>query len=468
MSSKEKLEQFLAQITAEFAENRVLRSAEELEPYSHDESEDLSFLPDAALLPRSTEETARMVTIAAEHAIILIPRGGGTGLSGGALPALGGVVLSLEKMDRILEVDHDSFYARVETGIITEFFQDEMEKLGMFYPPDPASRGSCTIGGNIAENAGGPRAAKYGTTRRWLLGLRGVRADGKIFEVGAPVIKNVAGYDLVGLLCGSEGTLAVITEATVRLISKPGFRRVLLAPFASAGQCVAAVAECYRRGADPAVLEFIEWAAADAAAKHLGEEWPVPPAPALLLVELDGRDESSVEQEMELLAEVFADFGAEDAVLAEDSVRMNALWRLRRTVGEAVKSISTYCEEDTVVPRGRLHLLYASIQELQQRFGLRAITYGHAGDGNLHVNLLRDDHSEEEWNNLAPQFIEALFTETLRLGGSVTGEHGIGWTQKRWAEQGLDPVALEMMQTVKRALDPTNKLNPGKALPDRE
>jgi glycolate oxidase len=444
------------------AEDQIISDGEILDIYSRDESEDLSFLPSVVIFPRSELEVSKIMEVASRYEIPVTPRGGGTGLSGGALPIRGGIVLSLEKMDKILEIDRDNFFVRCEAGVVVEVLQNEVEKLGLFYPPDPASRGTCMIGGNIAENSGGPRAAKYGVTSQYLLGLRGVLSDGTIFSWGGGILKNVSGYNMPGIFIGSEGTLAIITEATLRLITKPKIRKMILASFESKVDGVKAVAEIYRRGGNPSVLEFLEKAAIEVSEKYIGSKWPVDEGEAYLLIEVDGGNEELVDMEIELIYEVLEEFGSGEAVLAEDSAKMDNLWRLRRSVGEAVKSISTYKEEDTVVPRAKLHLLYELIDDLKKKHGVDAISYGHAGDGNIHVNLLKRELSEEEWKVKLSPFIDELFSGVVELGGAITGEHGVGYTQKGYLHHCVDDGTMEVMKKLKSALDPKGILNPDK------
>jgi glycolate oxidase len=459
MKAIEILHQRLAeQLTTE----QILKENDQLTDYGHDETEDLFFLPQLVVLPYSTEEVSFVVAQTRTLEIPLTVRGGGTGLSGGALPVRGGVVLSMEKMNQILEIDEENFFARVQAGIVTEEFQNQMEARDLFYPPDPASRGTCTLGGNIAENSGGPRAAKYGVTRNYLLGVRGVLADGQIFETGAPVIKNVSGYDLTSLICGSEGTLVIVTEATLRLISRPQLRKMVIAPFDSAEKAVLTVAKIYKNGVNPSVLEFLERAAILASEEMISEKWPVAEGAAVLFIELDGYGEAAVEEEMERLVQVLLDNGCEDAVVIEGSAKMANLWRLRRGVGEAVKSLSIYKEEDTVVPRARLHLLYSFVKKLEIKTGITAITYGHAGDGNLHVNILKGNLSDQDWQTKLPDFIQELFVEVIRLGGAITGEHGVGYTQKAYLPLGINRQALTIMKQIKTLFDPRDLFNPEK------
>jgi len=303
-------------------DKQIIDNGENLKIYGQDETEDLKFPPKMVLLPKTTEEVSEIMKITYKYEIPVTPRGGGTGLSGGALPINGGIVLSLEKMNKIIEIDEDNFFICCEAGVIVETMQNEVEKVNLFYPPDPASRGTCMIGGNIAENSGGPRAAKYGVTSNYLLGVKGVLSDGTIFSWGGGVLKNVGGYNLPGLFLGSEGTLAIITEVTLKLITKPKVQKMILAPFSTPKEAIKCVAAIYKAGCNPSVLEFLEKNSIKASENHLDEKWPIPDDMDCLLIEVDGMNEEIVDMEIEAIYEVLEDFGCEEAIIAEDSKKM--------------------------------------------------------------------------------------------------------------------------------------------------
>jgi glycolate oxidase len=444
----------------------VFTNKETLEIFSKDETEDYSFLPEVVVKPFTAEEISSILKLANEYKIPVIPRGGGTGLSGGALPVLGGISLSLERMNKILEIDENNFQAVVQPGVITQVFQEELESKGLFYPVDPASRGSCFIGGNIAECSGGPRAAKYGTTKDYVLGLQFVTPTGEIIDAGARTIKNVTGYNLSQLIVGSEGTLGIVTKIIFKIISLPKFKKVILIAFDSVENCITSVAEFYKSGIVPSALEFLTKDAVKAAEVHLGKPFPNSGADAQLLVELDGNNETVMNDEVEKIAELAEKFGAVDIILAEDRQKMEDLWALRRSVGEAVKSISTYKEEDTVVPRNKMPELAKGIKGISEKYGITIIFYGHAGDGNLHVNILKKDLSDETWETIVDKAVREIFTLTVSLGGMISGEHGIGFSQKEYLPIALSKEQIELMKKIKKVFDPKNILNPGKIFPE--
>ena len=443
----------------------VFTDKETIDIFSKDETENYSFPPELVIKPSNAEEISAILQIANEYMIPVIPRGGGTGLSGGALPVMGGISLSLERMNKILEIDENNFQAIVQPGVITQVFQEELESKGLFYPVDPASRGSCFIGGNIAECSGGPRAAKYGTTKDYVLGLQFVSAEGDIIDAGARTLKNVTGYNLSQLITGSEGTLGIVTKIIFKILSLPKYKKVILIAFGSVENCITSVAEFYKSGIIPSALEFLTKDAVKAAEAHLGKPFPNSDAEAQLLVELDGNNETVINEEIEKIAELAEKFGATDIILAEERQKMDDLWALRRSVGEAVKAISTYKEEDTVVPRYKLPELAKGIKEISEKFGLTIIFYGHAGDGNLHVNILKKDLTEEVWKNLVDKAIREIFTLTVSLGGMISGEHGIGYSQKKYLPIALGKKQIELMKQIKKVFDPNNILNPGKIFP---
>jgi len=438
---------------------------EDLEIYGRDETEDLIFLPDAVVQPAAREAVPKILRLAWEHGVPVTTRGGGTGLSGGALPVQGGLVLSLDRLDRILEIDEDNMVVRVEPGVITQTLQEAVEAVGLFYPPDPASRGSCTIGGNLAENAGGPRAVKYGVTGDWVLGLEVVLADGSMIRTGGACRKDVTGYDVARLFVGSEGTLGVITEATLRLIPYPPSRALLLAAFPTLQAGLDGVLSVFRR-VTPSVCEYLEGAALEAAAKHLDRPLPAPGAGSYVFLEVDGETEDSVERQMLAAGESLDQAGAVEVLVAQSPRETEELWALRRATGEAVKALSTYKEEDCVVPRSRIAELVSGVKEIARQHGVATICYGHAGDGNIHVNVLRMGAGDTTWNEELPRAIEEIFRLTVSLGGTISGEHGIGYSQRRYLPIRMSERELELQRTIKTALDPRGILNPGKIFPD--
>jgi len=451
-----------AELASIAGEDSVLSAPAEMEPYAHDETEDLAFMPEAVVRPGSAAAVARILALATRERIPVTPRAGGTGLSGGALPVHGGIVLSMERMNRILSVDTANLQAEAEPGVITEKFQEAVEARGLYYPPDPASRGSCTLGGNLAECAGGPRAVKYGVTKDYVLALEAVLPTGALVRAGAGVLKNVTGYNLAQLLIGSEGTLAVITKILVRLIPLPRFRRVLLVPFGSLESAAEAVAGIFQAGITPSALEFMERAAVQAAEERQGKRFPSHEAEAQLLVEVDGNHEASLDADCAAIAQVVERAGASDVLLADDARKVADVWALRRGIGEAVKGISPYREEDTVVPRARLPELVRGVKEICRRYGITSVCYGHAGDGNVHVNLLKEAMADSAWNASIESAVRGIFRLTVALGGTISGEHGIGYSQKPYLPIALGEEEIALMKAIKRAIDPAGILKPGK------
>lgn len=438
----------------------------ELENYSHDFTEDLVFPPEVVIKPSNTRQVSEILKLADEKNIPVVPRGGGTGLSGGALAIHGGICLSMEKFNKILEIDDKNFQAVTEPGVITQVFQQECEKLNMLYPPDPSSKGSCFLGGNLAECAGGPKAVKYGVTKDYVLGLEFVTPKGDIINTGARVLKNVTGYNLTQLLIGSEGTLGVITKIYFRLIPLPKFKKVMLCAFNSIEDCAASVAKIFSTGITPSALELMERSAIEAAKKQLSKTFPNDHAEAQLLIEVDGNYEEQLFSDVEKIAEVISENGAFDIILAEDESKMNEIWALRRCIGEAVKSISIYKEEDTVVPRAKMPELISGVKKICGEAGITSICYGHAGDGNVHVNILKEDLSDEYWNDNIDKAIKEIFELTVSLGGTISGEHGIGYSQKNFLSIAIDEPTISLMKNIKKVFDPNNILNPGKIFAD--
>jgi len=437
----------------------------DLEPYSHDETEDFEFPPEAVVRPGSAADVAAILRLASEHRIPVTPQAARTSLSGGALCVKGGLALSMERMARIKDIDEQNLFAVVEPGVITQTLQEEVEKRGLFYGPDPASRGPCTIGGNIGHNAAGPRALKYGVTKDWVTGLEAVLPSGEILRMGGKLMKNVAGYNLTQLLVGSEGTLAVVTEATLKLVPKPRFARTLLAPFGDVVAAARAVTEIFKARIVPCACEYMERAAVEAAEMRKGVKFPVS-GEAVLLIEVDGNDEALLDRDVERIAEICLAEGAPDVYPADDSEKRKFVWDLRRSIGEAVKSLSAYKEEDTVVPRMRLPDLVRAVREVAAKYGLTAISYGHAGDGNLHVNILRGTLGEDAWRSGIEPAVRELFTRTVAMGGQITGEHGVGYVQRNYLDIAYPPHHIELLRSVKKLFDPLGILNPGKILPD--
>lgn len=444
--------------------SNVLDSTEDRIEFGHDETEDLNFPPDVVVSPGNVEEVSAVLTHCNERRIPVTPIGAQTGLSGGALSILGGVGLSMRRMNKILEIDLENLQVKTEPGVITQVLQEAVAEHGLYYAPDPASRGSCFIGGNLAENSGGPRAVKYGVTKDWVLNLEVVLPDGEVIWTGANTLKNSTGYNLTQLVVGSEGTLGVITKAVLKLIPQPAMNTLMLAPFRSAGEACQCVSEIFRAGVVPSAMEFMERDAIEVTAKIVDDLGFTINAEdeAHLLIEVDGAEESELMRQCEAIATVLEGFDTGEILMANSESQKDQLWKLRRKVGEAVKMESTYKEEDTVVPRYRLPELLAKVKELGKRDGFRSICYGHAGDGNLHINILKDEKSDDWWENELPRSIRELFEFTVSIGGTLSGEHGIGLVQKPYMDIAFSSVEIELMKGIKNLFDPKGILNPGK------
>lgn len=444
-------------------DSNIFYSEEVLKEYSHDETEDLSFLPEVVLKPQNTSQISKIMKYCNSQNIPITPCGARTGLSGGSLPVESGVVLSLEKLNSIVEIDERNLQAAVEPGVINEVFQNAVKEKGLFYPPDPASKGSCMIGGNIAENSGGPKALKYGVTRDYVLNLEVVLPTGEIIWTGANVLKNSTGYNLTQLMVGSEGTLGIVTKIVFRLISLPTKDITMLVPFNSSERACEAVSSVFRAGITPSALEFIERDAIDWTMKYtdisvtISEE-----TKAHLLIEVDGDDMDVLYSDCEKIASVMDKFNCGDILIADSNSEKENLWKLRRLVGEAVKSNSTYKEQDTVVPRAELAKLLKGVKEIGNKYGFKSVCYGHAGDGNLHVNIIKGDMTDGNWDNELPKGIREIFHLTKGLGGTISGEHGIGLVQKDYLDIVFSDKEIELQKGIKKMFDPNNILNPRK------
>ena len=442
----------------------VFADEESLIRYGQDETEDLVYKPGVVVRASTTGQISKIVVLCNERNIALTPRGAGTGLSGGALPLYGGIVLSMEKFNRILEIDERNLQATVEPGVINEAFQDAVREKGLFYPPDPASKGSCFLGGNIAHSSGGPKAVKYGTTRDYVLNLEVVLPTGEITWTGANVLKYSTGYNLTHLMIGSEGTLGIITKIVFRLIPYPQQNLVMLVPFYSAEKACEAVSAVFRAGITPSGMEFMERDAIDWVRAYNDDINVVVPdeVKAHLLIEVDGNDMELLYKDAEKINEVVSQFEAGEVLFADTADQKNMLWKMRRKVAEAVKSNSIYKEEDTVVPRAELPELLSGVKAIGKKYGFKSVCYGHAGDGNLHVNIIKGDLSDEFWNKELPKGITEIFELCVKLGGTISGEHGIGLVQQPYIHIAIDKKRIELMQGIKKLFDPKMVLNPGK------
>lgn len=442
----------------------VFIQEDQLKKYGHDETEDLVFLPQLVIKPRTTEEVSAIMKYCSANKIAVTPSGARTGLSGGALPINGGVALSTEKMNQILSIDEDNYQVTTEPGVITEVLQNAVKEKALFYPPDPASKGSCFIGGNIAENSGGPKAVKYGVTADYVLNLEVVLPNGEVIWTGANVLKNATGYNLTQLIVGSEGTLGVVTKIVLKLIPHPTIDMLMLVPFRYAEEACQAVAAIMKKGITPSGLEFMEkdailWTLEKIPAINLSID---PAHEAHLLIEVDGFNETQLIEDCEKIAELLEQFETGEVLFADSQAQKDKLWEIRRKVGEAVKAHSIYKEEDTVVPRYELPKLLTGVKEIGKDYGFKSVCYGHAGDGNLHVNIIKGDLSDEQWNTELPKAIRDIFKLTVSLGGTISGEHGIGLVQKEYMNIPFSSITLSLMKGIKQLFDPQGIMNPGK------
>ncbi|MFH1349361.1 MAG: FAD-linked oxidase C-terminal domain-containing protein [Pseudomonadota bacterium] len=432
---------------------------DELAKYSIDASK-LEFMPDAAIFPGTEEEIAEILHLANRENFPVIPRGAGTGTTGGALPVKGGLILAMDRFNRIIAIDQDNLIAKVEPGVITARLQEEVEKVDLFYPPDPASVHISTIGGNVAECAGGLRAVKYGVTRDYVLGLRLVLPTGEIIKTGGETVKGVVGYDLTRLMVGSEGTLAVITAITLRLIPKPATKKTMMAFFPDATKTVQAVSNIIRNKIVPTTLEFMDRMCIDCVREELG--LPIPSeGHALLLIEVDG-DEILTGREAEKVQSLCRISGATWFQSATGKEEVERLWEARRNVSLSLSKLRPHkMSQDVVVPRSRMAELVSFLDQLAERYSLPIPAFGHAGDGNIHVNIMLDKGNPKEAEN-ADHVVRELFGKVLEMGGTISGEHGVGITKAPYLEMELSRPAIELMSRLKKAFDPLGILNPGK------
>jgi glycolate oxidase len=455
----------IAERAAAFPKERlVLGDADRLEAYGRDESDLGAFPPDVAVLVESADEVRTIFAVASRHRVPVVPVAARTGKSGGVLAVRGGIAVSTERLNRILEVSPGDLVARVEPGVVTGVLQAEVEKHGLFYPPDPNSLEMCTIGGNVAENAGGPRALKYGVTREYVLGLTAVVPTGEILKLGRRSIKGVAGYDLTGLFVGSEGTLGIVTEVTLKLLPRPRHVATALVVFASVDAAARAVTRVLAAGVLPRCLELLDDVSLAAAAKT--SPFPVPPGSgAALLLEMDGNDEEQVFAEIVRVAELVQGDAAGEVIVAQNEAQRREIWETRRTLSVNLKALHPMkLSEDVAVPRSRIPEMIARAKEIGERHRLAVATYGHAGDGNLHCNVLYDRADERGRVDLA---VAEILYAAVDLGGTITGEHGVGLAKRDFLEyeQGRDVVALE--RRLKAVFDPLGILNPGKIFPEQ-
>lgn len=437
--------------------------------YASDYTEDLHYLPQVVAIPRTVDEVSKILKFASTHNIPVTPRGAGTGLSGGSLPVHGGISLSMERFNKILNIDQKNFQATVESGVINEVFQQAVKEVGLFYPPDPASKGSCFLGGNIAHSSGGPKALKYGTTKDYVLNLEVVLPTGEVIWTGADTLKNSTGYNLTQLIIGSEGTLGVVTKIVFKLLPLPLHDLLLFASFRSVHDACTAVPHIFTHGISPSALELMESNAVAFTLKHSPEiNFDLnPEAQAFLLIEVDGNDMNHLFGACETINNVLEQHNVMEVQFADTAEQKEKLWKIRRSIGEKVKNHSIYKEEDTVVKRANLPQLMTGVKEIGLAYGFESVCYGHAGDGNLHVNILKGTMSDEQWNGPhLEEGIRKLFRLCKELGGTISGEHGIGLVQRKYLNEVLSPTNIALMKGIKAVFDPNGILNPSKIWED--
>ena len=440
---------------------------EALEPYSHDEVQDpaYSHMPEALVRPRRAEEISAILRLANRELIPVTPRGAGSGLSGGAVPIYGGIVLLCDRMNEVLELDRSNMTITVEPGVVTNEINELVRAEGLFYAGYPMSLETCYIGGNVAENAGGGKAVKYGVTGRYVLGLEFVSPLGEVVRLGGKRVKDVTGYDLIHLLVGSEGTLGIFTEVTLKLVPLPKATVDLLCLFESAERAISVVPRIMSAGGIvPTAIEFMDQRSVRAACEYLNESLPYERAGAMLLITLDGSDECELERQYEVVGELCLDSGAIEVYVADNYTTSERIWKVRRNIGEAFNLVTKQqCAEDIVVPFAQIPEMVAGIRVLEDKYGVLMPCFGHAGDGNVHIRIVKDpDSSVESWREKLPKILTELYELTVSLGGTISGEHGIGHKRKPYLHMVLSDPAIELMRAIKRAWDPNNILNPGK------
>ncbi len=461
--------QVIEELSAVVGMSNILLKEEDKTDYGHDKTEDYFFLPAAVLKPGSADEVSRIMKICNKYLIPVTVRGAGTGLAGSALPTHGGLVLSMERFNRILHIDELNLQATVEPGVITEVFQQAVKEKGLFYPPDPASRGSCFLGGNLAQNSGGPKAVKYGVTRDYVLNLEVVLPTGEITWTGANVLKNSTGYNLTQLMIGSEGTLGIITKIVFKLRGYPQKDVLMLIPFSTNEEACRAIASIFTAGIQPSGMEFFERAAALHTLSYCEKVLHSPVTTtfpdnmdAYLLCELDGNDEEVLMRDAERVMQVVEKFNSGEILFADSTAQKEELWKVRKNISPAVNWYTLTKSEDVVVPRGNLPKLVSGIKDIGKRYGFNTVCFGHLGDGNLHVNILKENISDHDWQTKIPEGIGEIFKLTVSLGGTLSGEHGIGIAKKPYMPIAVSEKNIELMRGIKKVFDPNNILNPGK------
>ncbi|MCX7786397.1 MAG: FAD-binding protein [Spirochaetes bacterium] len=466
--NRTQLQNILEQLRILLGPSGVWVDPEKLEAYSHDETEAKRYghMPDAVVFPQTTDEVCRIVKLANQYRVPIVPRGAGSGLSGGAIPHQGGIVVSLERMNKLIELDTANMVAVVEAGMVTNDLARIVLEHGLFYAGYPMSLETCTIGGNIAENAGGGKAIKYGVTGRYILGIELVTPTGEAVWLGGKLSKDVTGYDLKSLVIGSEGTLGIVTKAIVKLIGLPTARADLLVLYKSPQDAIEVVPKILTHGVVPTSIEFMDRLSIQTSCRYLNETLPYENAGALLLIEVDGTNPEQVETDLITVGDLCETQGALEVYVAQDKNNMERIWNVRRNIAEAFK---VYCPiqslEDIVVPPSRIPELIPELETLSRQYGIQIPCYGHAGDGNLHATLVKEPSMDlETWKEVEDSCLRKLYTIVARMGGKISGEHGIGIKRKKYFQEIVNPVELELMKALKKAWDPNNIMNPGKVM----
>lgn len=443
-------------------QERVYTGEDINEDYSHDELGGISKIPDAMVEVLSTEEVSKIMAYAYKNDIPVVARGSGTGLVGASVPIHGGIMINMTKMNRILEIDEENLTLTVEPGVLLMEIGKFVEEHDLFYPPDPGEK-SATIGGNISTNAGGMRAVKYGVTRDYIRGLEIVLPNGKVLEIGGKVVKNSSGYSIKDLVCGAEGTLAIVTKAILKLLPLPKKAISLLIPFPNLEMAINTVPKIIKSKAIPTAIEFMQREVILAAEKFLGKKFPDNSSDAYLLLTFDGNTKEDIEKDYEKVADICLEEGALDVYISDTDERKEAVWSARGAFLEAVKASTTEMDEcDVVVPRNKVASFVKYTDELQEQFDVRIRSFGHAGDGNLHVYVLRDNLTKEQWDKKLKDVFECMYKKSVELNGLVSGEHGIGFAKKPYLFEQYGEEYMELMKNIKLAFDSKNILNPGK------
>ncbi|MPM06498.1 putative FAD-linked oxidoreductase [bioreactor metagenome] len=461
--------ELVGELEAIVGKSNLLTDLERMENYSHDETskEEYAHSPEVVITPTSADQIAAVMKLATRERIPVTPRGAGSGLSGGAIPLFGGIVLSVEKMNKVLEIDEANLTVTAEAGIVTNELNEQLKSRGLFFAGYPMSLETCFLGGNIAENAGGGKAVKYGVTGRYILGMEVVTPQGDIVELGGKVTKDVSGYDLKQLYIGSEGTLGIITKATIKLLGVPKVASNLLVPFATAQQAIAVVPLIMKQGIIPTSIEFMDRSSIEMSCSYLNESLPLEGVGAMLLIEIDGTDEQTVERELIQVGDLCSGQGAMEVYIAEDATTRERIWSVRRNIAEAIKVYSPVQSlEDVVVPIASIPLVLPRLQELKEKYQVRIPCYGHAGDGNLHATIVKDpEMSLADWKELEPKLLTELYAFiTGELGGKISGEHGIGLKRKGFLKALIPDAEYRLFKALKAAFDPLYIMNPGKIL----